>query len=53
MISGPDQTDNNPKQIDELYRSITSQNVSTQVTFDMIQRAVATYPKVNMICGRK
>ena len=33
--------------------SITSQTVSAQVVFDMMQKAVATYPKVNMGYGRK
>ena len=30
-----------------------SQNSSTQVECDMMQKAVATCPKVNMGCGRK
>ena len=32
---------------------ITSQNVSAQVKFDVMQRAVATCPNVNFGCGRK
>ena len=43
----------NHNQIEELYRPITSQNVSAQVKFDMMQRAAATFPKVNMGCRRK
>ena len=37
----------------DIIESITSQNVSAQVKFDVMQRAVATCPKVNMGCGRK
>ena len=37
----------------ELIESITSQNISAQVKFDVMQRAVATCPKVNKGCGRK
>ena len=39
--------------IDELYWSITNQNVSAQTKFDMMQRAVAKCPKVNKGCGRE
>ena len=53
MVSDPDQFDNNQKQMDELYRSITSNNVSAQVKFDVMQRAMATCPKVNTGCGTK
>ena len=53
MVSGLDWYDNNPKWIDELYQSITSQNVSAQVKFDVMQRAMATCPMVNMGYMRK
>ena len=43
----------NNKRIEELFRSITSQNVSAQVKFDLMQRAVAICPKVNMGYRRK
>ena len=43
MVSGPDQFDNTQKQTGELYQSITSQNISAQVKFDVIQRVMATY----------
>ena len=53
-VSGADQLDNKiPFRIVDLMKLISSQNVSAQVKFDMILRAVATCPKVNMGCGRK
>ena len=48
MVSGADQIDNSQKQINELYRSITGQNVSGLVKCDVMQRAVATCLKVDM-----
>ena len=54
-VSGPDQFDDHKTRdrIVELIEAISSQNVSAQVTFVVMQRAVATYTKVNMGCGRK
>ena len=53
-VSGPGQFDNQTRnKIMELFESIKSQNVSAQVKFDVMQRAVATCPKMNMGCGRK
>ena len=43
----------NWNRIVEVIQSITSQNISAQIKFDMMQRAVATYPKVNISCGMK
>ena len=37
----------------DLIESISSQNLSSQVKFDMMQRALATCPKVYIGCGRK
>ena len=37
----------------ELYQSITTQNVSTEVKFDVMQRAMASCLKLNMGCERK
>ena len=54
-VSGPDQFDNHKMRgrIVELIKSISSQNVSAQVKFDVMQKAVATCSKVNMGYGRK
>ena len=53
-VSGPDQFDSHVlNRIVELIELISSQNVSAQVKFDVMQRAVVTCPKVNMGCGRK
>ena len=53
-VCGPDQNDPfNRDRIVELIKSISSQNVSAQVKFEVIQRAVATCPKMNMGCERK
>ena len=53
-VSGPDKLDNKiPFRKMDLIESISSQNVSAQVKLDVMQRAVATCPKVNMGCGRK
>ena len=54
MVSGPDQLDNKTRdRIAALFQSVTSQKVSAQVKFDIMQSAVETCPKVNMGCGRK
>ena len=46
-VSGPDWNDKNYSfRISELLWSISSQVVSVQVKFDVMQRAVATCPKV-------
>ena len=55
-VSGPDEIDQMTMTRDIivlLIESISSQNVSAQVKFDVVQSAVATCPKVNMGCGRK
>ena len=53
-VCGPDQNDQLTRnRKDELIESISSQNISAQVTFEVMQRAVATCPQVNMGCGRK
>ena len=49
MVQTPDNKAQN--RIVELFESITSQNVSTQVNFDVMQRTVVACPKVNMGCG--
>ena len=36
-----------------LIRNISSQQVSAQIKIEVMQRVVATCPKVNMGCGRK
>ena len=53
-FSGPDQFDKTTqnRKVD-LMELIISQNVSADIKFDVMQRAVATCPKVNMGCGRK
>ena len=54
-VCGPDQIDytNKDKGIVGLMEKISSQQVSAQVKIKVMQRAVATCPKVNMGCGRK
>ena len=53
-VSSPDQFDKHTlDRIVDLIELISSQNVSAQVTFDVMQRTVATCHKVNMGCGRK
>ena len=53
-VSHPDQFDNQILiRIVELIELILCQNVSAQVKFYMMQRAVAKCPKVYMGCGRK
>ena len=49
-VCGPDQNDklNINKRIVGLIEAISSQNVSTEVKSEVLQRAVATCPKVNM-----
>ena len=44
---------NNETRIVGLIETISSQQVSAQFKIEVMQRAVATYPKVNMGCGRK
>ena len=55
-VCGPDQIDHakkDDKGIVGLLKKISSQQVSAQVKIDVMQRAVATCPKINMGCGRK
>ena len=54
-VSGPDPNDkiNKDKGIVGLIEKISSQQVSAQIKIEVIQRVVATCPKVNMGCGRK
>ena len=54
-ICGPDWNDklNMNKRIVGFIEAISNQNVSAEVKFKVMQRAVATCPKVNMGCGRK
>ena len=55
-VCGPDQIDHakkDDKGIVGLLKKISSQQVSAQVKIDIMQRAVATCPKINMGCGRK
>ena len=52
---GPDWIDksNMDKRIVGLIEAISSQNVSAELKFEVMQRAVATCPKGNMGCRRK
>ena len=54
-VCGPDQNDKSRKDrgIEGLIDKISSQQVSAQIKIEVMQRAVATCPKVNMGCGRK
>ena len=55
-VCGPDWIDNaktDDKGIVGLLKKISSQQVSAQVKIEIMQRAVATCPKINMGCGRK
>ena len=53
-VCGPDQFDQpTTERKVELIESKSSQNASTQVKFEVMQRAVATCPKDNMGYGRK
>ena len=54
-VCGPDQSDNLIKRegIVGLMKTISSQQVSAQVKIQVMQRAVATCPKIKLGCGRK
>ena len=54
-VCGPDQSDkiNHDKGIVGLTEKISSQQVSAQIKIEVIQRAMATCPKVNMGWGGK
>ena len=54
-VCGPYQIDqtNYGKGMVGLIEKISSQQVSAQIKIEVMQRAVATCPKVNMGCGRK
>ena len=54
-VCGPDQSDKikPDKRIVGLMEKISSQQVSAQIKIEVVQRAVAICPKVNMGCGRK
>ena len=54
-VCGPDQIgqSNNGKRIVGLIETIFSQHVSAEIKFEVMQRTVATHPKINMGCGRK
>ena len=54
-VCGPDQNDklNADKRIVGLIEKVSSQQVSAQIKIWVMQRAVATCPKINMGCGRK
>ena len=54
-VCAPGQTDkiNHDKGIVGLMEKISSQQVSAQINIKVMQRVVATYPKVNMGCERK
>ena len=53
-VCGPDWNDYLMKRegILGLLKKISSQQVSTQVKIEVMQRAMATCPKINMGCGR-
>ena len=54
-VCDPDQSDkiNHDKGIVGLIEKISSQQVSAQIKIEVMQRAVATCPEVNMGYGRK
>ena len=54
-VCGPDQNDKTDygKGMVGLMENISSQQVSAQIKIEVMQRIVATCPKVNMGCGRK
>ena len=54
-VCGPDWSDkiNLENGIVGLMEKISSQQVSAQIKIEVMQRAVATWPKVNMRCRRK
>ena len=53
-VCGPDQNDkmNKDKGIVGLIEKISSQQVSDQIKIEVMKRAMATYPKVNIGCRR-
>ena len=54
-VCGPEQMDqlNNGKRIVGLIETISCQHISTEIKFEVIQREVATCPRINIGCGRK
>ena len=54
-VCGPDQIDYSKKNegIVGLMEKISSQQVSAQVKIEVMQKAMATCPRINMGCGRK
>ena len=54
-VCGPDWIDNSIKKkgIVGLMEKISSQQVSAQVKIEVMQRAMATCPRINMGCGRE
>ena len=54
-VCGPDWSDkiNHYQGIVGLIEKVSSQQFSAQIKIEVMQRAVATCPKVNMGCGRK
>ena len=54
-VCGPDWSDklNSEKRIVCLIKTISSQQFSAQIKIEIMQRAMATCPKINMGCGRK
>ena len=54
-VCGPDQIDYSKKNkgIVSLMEKISSQQVSAQVKIEVMQRSMATCPRINMGCGRK
>ena len=54
-VCGPDWNDklNKDKGIVDLIEKISTQQVTAQIKIQVMQRAMATCPKVNMGCGRK
>ena len=55
-VCGPDWidiTNTKSKGIVGLIEKISSQQVSAQIKIEVMQRAMATCPKINMGCGRK
>ena len=54
-VCGPDWSDylRMSKGIVGLTETISSQQVSAQVKIEVMQRAMATCPRINMGCGRK
>ena len=54
-VCGPDQNDKmrTDKGIVGLMNKISSQQVSAQIKIEVMQKTMATCPKLNMECGRK